>query len=107
MIEVTIAIAVGCVPALRSFWSHHIVQLALYTQIRSAFSSILTTRTQKTEYNGGEYGSSKSGINTDRTVHQSHEYVDLEDTQRLKGSYMFEAGTPHSPQRFQSGENWR
>ncbi|KAK4220443.1 hypothetical protein QBC38DRAFT_345721, partial [Podospora fimiseda] len=40
VIESSIAIVVGCVPAIWAFWCNYIIGSTIYTMIRSGFSSI-------------------------------------------------------------------
>ncbi|KAI1375703.1 hypothetical protein F4677DRAFT_114681 [Hypoxylon crocopeplum] len=49
LIELSIAIIVGCVPAVSSFWTSIVLQSALYSRISTALSLISLTRSNKTK----------------------------------------------------------
>ncbi|GAB1311479.1 hypothetical protein MFIFM68171_01689 [Madurella fahalii] len=64
IVECSIAIMVGCVPALRSFWTHHIINLSIYSRIQSAFSATRSKRTQASVGSKARSGASSEHINS-------------------------------------------
>ncbi|KAK3367760.1 hypothetical protein B0H63DRAFT_535858 [Podospora didyma] len=79
VIECSIAIMVGCVPALSCFWQKRIVNLALYSKIRSAFSSTESKESQTTTPDAKVVSNASTGYSFDARAPPPM-YPDLGDT---------------------------
>ncbi|KXX75837.1 hypothetical protein MMYC01_206627 [Madurella mycetomatis] len=73
IVESSIAIMVGCVPALRSFWSNHIIHMPIYSRIQSAFTATRSKRSQTSIGSKAPPGTSSEHINS------AHNYVQLNE----------------------------
>lgn len=73
MAESSVAIMVGCVPALRSFWSNHIAHLPIYSKLRPTFTATRPKRSQASVGSRAPPGTSSEHIN------REHNYVELDE----------------------------
>ncbi|KAI1775358.1 hypothetical protein F4818DRAFT_441455 [Hypoxylon cercidicola] len=88
IIELSIAIIVGCVPAASTFWTTIVVQSALYSRISTALSLISLTRSNRSRHTQGvEAGSNVSAeyINVDGRQYDASD--DGRSTGKSMGSY--------------------
>ena len=77
--EHSIAIMVGCAPALRSLWIAQVINTGLYSKLQSAFSSTRFTQPQSIPPTR-----KPSGDSIDRIVGISHDYIELGNAQPLE-----------------------
>ncbi|KAI8953720.1 hypothetical protein F4801DRAFT_106418 [Xylaria longipes] len=73
-VEASIAIIVGCVPAIRSFWINQLSTLTIYSKIRSLFSTQVSTGSQSAQSSFNKQSSSSA----DHIVQAS--YIELHET---------------------------
>ncbi|TRX96844.1 hypothetical protein FHL15_002150 [Xylaria flabelliformis] len=73
-VEASIAIIVGCVPAIRSFWTNQLTTLTIYSKIRSLFSTQVSTGSQSAQSSFNK----QSGESADHIVPAS--YIELHET---------------------------
>ncbi|KAI0546093.1 hypothetical protein F4679DRAFT_438446 [Xylaria curta] len=78
-VEASIAIIVGCVPAIRSFWTNQLTTLTIYSKIRSLFSTQVTTGSQSAPSSFNK----QSGESADHIVPAS--YIELHETGSMNG----------------------
>ncbi|MCJ1356769.1 MAG: hypothetical protein MMC33_006765 [Icmadophila ericetorum] len=74
-IELSIAIIVGCVPAIRALWFTHVIDMPLYSKPLSSFSSRRSKRTQTQMLPASK--EAPSGASTENMVPPAHAYVEL------------------------------
>ncbi|KAI3319098.1 hypothetical protein HD806DRAFT_548668 [Xylariaceae sp. AK1471] len=82
IIEISIAIAVGCVPSLAAFWTLFVVKSMLYSKIKSSFSSTSFRTTKPKQSHPSVDGHSAS---TDR-IYVTHRYDVIHDGDSINKS---------------------
>ncbi|KAI1290683.1 hypothetical protein F5Y03DRAFT_377944 [Xylaria venustula] len=77
LIDCAIAIIVSCVPSIHALWVHHIINLSLYSKIRSAFSAISLARSVKSKDSRGSPTCSDHELSQHFDSMPSDQYLEL------------------------------
>ncbi|KAI1747226.1 hypothetical protein F4782DRAFT_522078 [Xylaria castorea] len=84
LIELSIAIIVGCVPAMATFWTSFIVDSGIYSIITSAFSRVSLTRSTRSK--NSQQSTHRENTSEDAITAEGHTYDVLDDGNSAKRS---------------------